>query len=156
MHQEDALAVGKIHEDPDEDYLSSVKRILSYIVEGDVFQVNLSRLWKTTLLNQQSHAAIYAKLRAANPGPFNGLASWGNKAIFSSSPERLVSVTGDLVETRPIAGTRPRGNEYKNDQALSSELLDHPKERAEHIMLIDLERNDLGRIAVPGTCMSMN
>ncbi len=146
-----AVVTGRIEEDPEAEYLASVERILSYIVEGDVFQVNLSRQWKTSLQQVSSHAELYALLRSANPGPFNGLATWQDKAIFSSSPERLVSLQGGLVETRPIAGTRPRGKENSHDQALSEELLSHPKERAEHIMLIDLVRNDLGRIAVPGS-----
>ncbi|HWS03812.1 MAG TPA: chorismate-binding protein, partial [Gammaproteobacteria bacterium] len=85
------------------------------------------------------------------PGPFNGLATWPGHAIISSSPERLVRVRGTHIDTRPIAGTRPRGLGAVDDAAMSRELMAHPKERAEHIMLIDLERNDLGRVCVPGT-----
>jgi len=76
---------------------------------------------------------------------------WGDQAVLSSSPERLLSVRGSRVETRPIAGTRPRGVTAADDSALEQELIAHPKERAEHVMLIDLERNDLGRICRPGT-----
>ncbi len=144
----EAVPVTDVEEEPAEAYLLAVRRILQYIVDGDVFQVNLSRNWQTQLKKPVNHASLYARLRKANPGPFNGMASWGDTAIFSSSPERLVSIDGDRVETRPIAGTRPRS---ENDQAMLRELLAHPKERAEHIMLIDLERNDLGRIAVPGS-----
>jgi anthranilate synthase component 1 len=140
-----------IREDAPEPYLAAVERVLRYIVDGDVFQVNLSRQWQSDWPDGVASAALYRRLRKTNPGPFNGLATWGNVAIFSSSPERLVRVRGDMVETRPIAGTRPRGEIVHDDEAFSSELLGHPKERAEHIMLIDLERNDLGRIAVPGT-----
>jgi anthranilate synthase component 1 len=95
--------------------------------------------------------ALYRQLRKTNPGPYNGLATWGDSAVVSSSPERLVTVCGDKVQTRPIAGTRPRAPGGDADRAVSDELLAHPKERAEHIMLIDLERNDLGRIAIPGS-----
>jgi anthranilate synthase component 1 len=86
-----------------------------------------------------------------NPAPFAGLAVIGDAAVVSSSPERLVQVHEAWVETRPIAGTRPRGEGAEDDAALQDELLGHPKERAEHIMLIDLERNDLGRVCVPGS-----
>lgn len=150
-HQDTQLAIGELREDPADAYLAAVRRILDYIVEGDVFQVNLSREWRTALAGDIPHAALYGQLRAANPGPFNGMATWGDVAILSSSPERLVRVQGSQVETRPIAGTRPRARADAADQALSLDLFANAKERAEHIMLIDLERNDLGRIAVPGS-----
>jgi anthranilate synthase component 1 len=89
-------------------------------------------------------------LREANPAPFAGLFAGEGWAVVSASPERLVSVRGDLVETRPIAGTRPRF-EGDDDAARIRELVGHPKERAEHVMLVDLERNDLGRVCVPGS-----
>ncbi len=132
-------------------YLDAVKQVLRYIRDGDVFQVNLSRLWHGEWPVGVSAADLYRRLRAANPGPFNGLVTWGETAIVSSSPERLVAVRGDRVQTRPIAGTRGRGAQAESDQRKSAELLHHPKELAEHIMLIDLERNDLGRIAQPGS-----
>ncbi len=141
----------ELHEDPDEHYIRSVERILDYIREGDVFQVNLSRAWKGEWPAQTETAQLYRRLRTANPGPFNGLATFGDSAVMSSSPERLVDVHDGRVQTRPIAGTRPRAGDEQQDAALSRELMDHPKERAEHIMLIDLERNDLGRIAIPGS-----
>ena len=100
---------------------------------------------------QLSADAIYRRLRAANPGPFAGLARWGDTAIVSSSPERLLQVRNGIASTRPIAGTRPRSADKGEDAGLSAELIAHPKERAEHVMLIDLERNDLGRICVPGS-----
>ncbi len=140
-----------LHETPPEHYLSGVQRCKDYIVEGDVFQVNLSRLWQGTLGADIRPADIYRRLRRHNPAPFAGLALHGDSAIISSSPERLVRVRGDCVDTRPIAGTRPRNIGAQEDRALQDELLTHPKERAEHIMLIDLERNDLGRICIPGT-----
>jgi len=139
------------HEDPEQSYLGAVERILDYIREGDVFQVNLSRRWSGDWPQDVSSHILYRQLRTANPGPFNGLATWGDTAVLSSSPERLVETRGDRVQTRPIAGTRPRGNRADSDRVFSEELMRHPKERAEHIMLIDLERNDVGRIAIPGS-----
>jgi anthranilate synthase component 1 len=139
------------YEDPAQPYLEAVERILDYIREGDVFQVNLSRQWSGRWPQDASSHSLYRQLRMANPGPFNGLATWGDIAVLSSSPERLVETRGDRVQTRPIAGTRPRGDKTDIDRTFSEELMGHPKERAEHIMLIDLERNDVGRIAIPGS-----
>jgi anthranilate synthase component 1 len=141
----------EFYEDDPQDYLDSVANIKRYIRDGDVFQVNLSRQWFGHWPHGIAAADLYRKLRRNNPGPFNGLATWGECAVLSSSPEQLVAVRGDHVQTRPIAGTRPRGRHAEEDRALQEELHRHPKERAEHIMLIDLERNDLGRIAVPGS-----
>jgi anthranilate synthase component 1 len=90
-------------------------------------------------------------LRAANPSPFAAFLRHGDFAILCSSPERLVQVHGDRVSTRPIAGTRPRGASAAEDEYLVRSLLENEKERAEHIMLIDLERNDLGRVCAPGS-----
>jgi len=146
-----ALQVTAPAEDDPAVYLDAVKRILHYIREGDVFQVNLSRQWRADWPEGADAATVYQRLRHANPGPFNGLVSWGERAILCSSPERLIEVHGDRIQTRPIAGTRPRGRQPAADRAKSDELLRHPKEQAEHIMLIDLERNDLGRVARPGS-----
>lgn len=143
-------AVLAVHEAPDARFLEAVRRALDYIAAGDVFQVNLSRRWVLQLAPDSSAADVYAALRRANPAPFAGLLLWDDWAIASSSPERLVAVQGDQVETRPIAGTRPRLAD-DDEQARIRELVEHPKERAEHIMLIDLERNDLGRICQPGS-----
>lgn len=131
-------------------FLDGVARIREYIAAGDVFQVNLSRRWSGRVRGALPAAALYRALREANPAPFAGSFVAGDLAVLSSSPERLVSVRGDAIETRPIAGTRPRG-EGENDARLRTELISHPKERAEHVMLIDLERNDLGRVSVPGS-----
>ncbi len=140
-------------EAPARDYLRAVERIRRYIRDGDVFQVNLARPWRARLpgLDHAAVCALYRRLRRANPAPFAALARLSSGTVLSSSPERLVRVRGDRVETRPIAGTRPRGRDAASDGALGRELLAHPKERAEHVMLIDLERNDLGRLCVPGT-----
>ncbi|AKC85715.1 aminodeoxychorismate synthase component I [Pseudoxanthomonas suwonensis] len=141
---------GEIVEDPPQRFLDGVGRILDYLRAGDVFQVNLSRGWRARFDAPLDPAALYARLRQANPAPFAGLFAGDGWAVASSSPERLVSVRGRVVETRPIAGTRPRF-EGDDDAARIRELVGHPKERAEHVMLIDLERNDLGRVCVPGS-----
>lgn len=140
-----------LNEEDPQRYLQGVERIKDYIVEGDVFQVNLSRTWTGQCDNAVQAADIYQRLCDNNPAPFAGLALIGDAAVISSSPERLVKVCNGLAETRPIAGTRPRDPQTNDDQALKAELLAHPKERAEHIMLIDLERNDLGRVCVSGS-----
>lgn len=144
--------VGAVEEDAAEGFLASVERVLEYIRAGDVFQVNLSRGWRATLPQDVPAHALYGALRASNPAPFAGLMTLpGGRAVLSSSPERLVEVRGDTVSTRPIAGTYPRSSDPRQDRAWSRELLAHPKERAEHVMLIDLERNDLGRVCQPGS-----
>ena len=132
-------------------FLAAVAKAREYIIQGDIFQANLSRGWRVPLAAPADPAALYAQLRRSNPGSFAGLACWGGHAVISSSPERLLSIRDGWVETRPIAGTRPRGQSAADDSALEQELIAHPKERAEHVMLIDLERNDLGRICQPGT-----
>ncbi len=143
-------APARIDEDAPDEFLRGVDRILGYLAAGDVFQVNLSRGWDARFDRPVDPSALYARLRSANPAPFAGLFVGAGRAVASSSPERLVSVRGDAIETRPIAGTRPRfaGDD---DAARIRELAGHPKERAEHVMLIDLERNDLGRVCAPGS-----
>ena len=139
-------------EDPPSRYTGGVERVLQYLAAGDVFQANLSRGWQARFEQPLPPAALFQRLRENNPAPFAGLFSGGAEgwAVVSASPERLVSVRGDVVETRPIAGTRPR-TPGDDDSARIGELVGHPKERAEHVMLIDLERNDLGRVCVPGS-----
>lgn len=143
-------APADIVEDEPQRFLEGVQRILQYLAAGDIFQVNLSRAWRARFDRPLDPAALYARLRTANPAPFAGLFAAGDWAVASSSPERLVSIRGDVVETRPIAGTRPRF-EGDDDAERIRELVGHPKERAEHVMLIDLERNDLGRVCEPGS-----
>ncbi|MDT8408605.1 MAG: aminodeoxychorismate synthase component I [Wenzhouxiangellaceae bacterium] len=132
-------------------FIDGVRRIRQYIADGDVFQTNLSRAWHGTADSPIDAATVYQSLADRNAAPFAGLARLPGGTLVSSSPERLISSRDGWVEARPIAGTRPRGASPEQDRALSSELLDHPKERAEHIMLIDLERNDLGRVCRPGS-----
>ncbi len=147
----------RLREEPGRIYLDNIAKVRRYIAEGDVFQVNLSRRWDVELAREAAPEAVYAALRRHNPAPFAGLARWGESAIISSSPERLVRVRGDRIDTRPIAGTRPRGRSQDGqlldqaDERLREELRAHPKERAEHVMLVDLERNDLGRVCRPGS-----
>lgn len=140
----------ELEEASDRQFLDGVEKIAEYIVAGDVFQVNLSRSWRADIPHGLRPEDIYRALRVANPAPFSGCLQWGELALISSSPERLVRTDGRRVDTRPIAGTRPR---FAGDDERSriAELMGHPKERAEHIMLIDLERNDLGRVCVAGS-----
>jgi len=140
----------ELHEDPPRRYSDGVARILDYLRAGDVFQVNLSRGWRARFDTALDPAALFQRLRDNNPAPFAGVFAGAGWAVVSASPERLVSVRGDVVETRPIAGTRPRTS-GDDDAAHIRELVGHPKERAEHVMLIDLERNDLGRVCTPGS-----
>jgi anthranilate synthase component 1 len=139
-----------VEEDAPGRFTAGVERVLDYLRAGDVFQANISRKWEARFERPLEPAALHARLRAANPAPFAGLFVAQERAVVSSSPERLVSVRGDVVETRPIAGTRPR-SPGDDEVARIRELVGHPKERAEHVMLIDLERNDLGRVCAPGT-----
>lgn len=130
-------------------YIAQVAAARDYIHAGDIFQANLSRAWHGTLARSTAPATVQAALRAANPAPFSGLIQWQGEALACSSPERLLLVDDGVAQTRPIAGTRPRTP--GSDALMTRELLDHPKERAEHVMLIDLERNDLGRVCEPGS-----
>jgi anthranilate synthase component 1 len=141
-----------IEEDDPEAFMGAVRRGLEYIAAGDVYQTNLSRGWQGEGASSPADpVSVYRRLRTSNPSPFAALLRHGDFAILSSSPERLVSIRGNTVTTRPIAGTRPRGATAEADAALIRSLLDNEKERAEHVMLIDLERNDLGRVCAGGT-----
>lgn len=131
------------------DYAERVEKTKEYIREGDIYQANLAQKFSTPFTGHPFE--LYRKLRKVNPSPFSGYLNFRGFSLVSSSPERLVKVHEDRIETRPIAGTRPRGSEHEEDQALSQELLLNPKERAEHLMLVDLERNDLGRICQAGS-----
>ena len=135
----------------DKRFLSSVKKIHHYIKEGDTFQVNLSKQWEAKLTDNTDYVNVYRALKSANPSPFAGLAKIDNHSICSTSPERLVKTEGDEIHMRPIAGTRRRSSDKNKDKALANDLLSNDKEMAEHIMLIDLVRNDLGRVCNPGS-----
>jgi anthranilate synthase component 1 len=140
-----------ISEDDPQRYTDAVEAAKRYIEAGDVYQANLSRQWAVTVSEERSSESVYESLCDANPGPFAGIARWQGTSIISSSPERLLCVRDGIISTRPIAGTRRRGDNEAADDDLSNELFSHPKERAEHVMLIDLERNDLGRVCEPGS-----
>ncbi len=157
------LCIESVREEDPRAYLARVHRAKEYVRAGDIYQANLSRPWDV-LIRAEHHprgeqaiprssvaASLYERLCAANPAPFAALAQWQGISILSSSPERLVRVDDRRVDTRPIAGTRPRSRDPARERHETSELAAHPKERAEHIMLIDLERNDLGRVCEAGT-----
>ncbi|MGE7891338.1 aminodeoxychorismate synthase component I [Bacillus cereus] len=130
-------------------FMKAVERIQEYIGNGDVFQVNLSTRQERTL---QTHPLeIYTSLRKINPSPYMGYLELGDFQIVSASPELLIKKQGQEVSTRPIAGTRSRGANEQEDEELARELIENEKERAEHVMLVDLERNDLGRVCKYGT-----
>jgi para-aminobenzoate synthetase component 1 len=134
------------HEMGKETYMNIVKRAKEYIRAGDIFQANLSQRVSAYIENIEPWQ-IYKILSRINPSPFAAYLDMGDYFIASSSPERLVRVAGNVVETRPIAGTRPRGMDAEGDRVMTADLLLNEKERAEHLMLIDLERNDLGKIS---------
>ncbi|MCC5869709.1 MAG: aminodeoxychorismate synthase component I [Gammaproteobacteria bacterium] len=138
-------------EAPGEEYEAAVRQARELIAAGDVFQTNLSRRWQANYDQPPDALALYRQLCLSNPGPFAGLARYHDFSIISSSPERLLSVREGRVNTRPIAGTRPRDALEHTDRRLRRALHRSPKERAEHVMLIDLERNDLGRICTAGS-----
>ncbi|MBQ0724856.1 MAG: aminodeoxychorismate synthase component I [Cycloclasticus sp.] len=140
-----------LQEAPSELFMDGVEKIKHYLREGDTLQVNLSRQWHGELLAETNYLDVYRSLRQHNPSPFAGLARFNETVICSSSPERLIRCSGDSVQMRPIAGTRPRCDDNVLDKQLSDELLLNAKENAEHIMLIDLIRNDLGKICTTGS-----
>lgn len=130
-------------------YMEMVERAKLYIKEGDIYQANLSQRFEISF---KGHALdLYENLRQLNPSPFSGYLKLGDLTLVSSSPERLVKIDKGVLETRPIAGTRPRGRNIEEDSHLTTELLLNEKEQAEHLMLVDLERNDLGRVCEYGT-----
>ncbi|MEW6102978.1 MAG: anthranilate synthase component I [bacterium] len=132
-----------------EDYMKMVKNAKEYIKAGDIFQVVLSQRIKRK--TQASSISIYRSLRHINPSPYMFLLDFPDYKIIGSSPELLVKLEDGIAETRPIAGTRKRGKTEDEDKELEKELLQDPKERAEHIMLVDLGRNDLGRVCEFGS-----
>lgn len=140
-----------VQEEEPRRFIDAVGRAHNFIAAGDVYQANLSRGWVAEIDDGVCGSDIYASLCDENPAPFAGIAHWHGIEIISSSPERLLTIRNGIAATRPIAGTRPRSADSEHDTSLSSELFAHPKELAEHVMLIDLERNDLGRICTAGS-----
>ena len=131
------------------DYATMVAKAKDYIAAGDIFQVVLSQRFESPFTLPPF--SLYRALRRTNPSPYLYFLDFGTFAVAGSSPEILVRVRGDRVELRPLAGTRPRGATASEDKALEAELLADPKERAEHLMLLDLGRNDVGRVASIGS-----
>jgi len=132
-----------------EEYLKAVETSREYIRAGDIFQVNLSQRFEVDL--PVSPYELYRQLRRINPAPFANYFNFEGVSVVGASPERFLRVSQDWVQTRPIKGTRPRGKSAAEDEALAQELLSSIKDRAENIMIVDLERNDLGRICRYGT-----
>jgi para-aminobenzoate synthetase component 1 len=132
-----------------ETYLATVRRVLEYIAAGDVFQVNLSQCF--TARGNPEPFDLYQRLKAKSPAPFAAFLRWDDLAVVSASPEWFYQTRGDLVVTRPIKGTRPRGRDPADDDRLAAELHNSPKDRAELTMIVDLERNDLGRVCRYGS-----
>jgi len=146
---------------PEEKFEDAVVKVKNYIASGDIFQANIARRWRIIKKSPSDALCgnrycdegkkIFLHLKKINPSPYACYIKYNRTEIISSSPELLVRRRGDTIETRPIAGTRPRGTTLKDDIKLSKALVLSPKERAEHIMLVDLERNDLGKICRHGT-----
>src|SRR5579875_909811 len=132
-----------------EQFESVVARIIEYIYAGDAFQVVPSQRWSGEVPVEAF--SIYRGLRAVNPSPYMYFLDFGDFEIAGASPEPLITVAGRRVATRPVAGTRPRGGTVEEDERIAAELLADEKERAEHVMLVDLGRNDLGRVCEYGS-----
>jgi anthranilate synthase component I len=134
---------------PREQFEAMVARIIEYIYAGDAYQVVPSQRWSAAVPVEAF--SIYRGLRAVNPSPYMYFLDFGDFEVAGASPEPLITVSGRHVSTRPIAGTRPRGATAEEDRKMAEELLADPKERAEHVMLVDLGRNDLGRVCEYGS-----
>ncbi len=132
-----------------QDYMEAVERAVNYIRDGDVIQVVLAQI--LTIPAQEDPFSLYRSLRQVNPSPYMFFLDMEDYQLVGSSPEVMVRLTGRLVESRPIAGTRPRKNDFTHDQAAIQELTADEKEAAEHVMLVDLARNDLGRVSEIGS-----
>lgn len=130
-------------------YQKAIDAARQYIIAGDIFQVNLSQRFETDL--KIPTFELYQRLRSINPAPFASYLNFGDTIIVSSSPERFLRLKDGVVQTRPIKGTRPRGQGRRQDELLAEELLRSEKDKAEHIMIVDLERNDLGRVCEYGS-----
>lgn len=148
----------RVREDDPAEFLRDVRKAKEHIAAGHVYQVNLSRAWSIELDQPTvAPAELYRSLRSSNPAPFAASLVTSDCSILSSSPERLFSIRAGVIATRPIAGTRPRMRRHSARTSMNADaaeralLAAHPKERAEHVMLVDLERNDLGRVCQPGT-----
>jgi para-aminobenzoate synthetase component 1 len=132
-----------------EDFCTAVQRVRDFIAKGDVYQVNLSRRARCSYSGDG--LALYQALRCGNPAPYGAYLDFGDWQLISTSPEQFLQKKGSSLETRPIKGTRPRGRTPEEDRAMVAELQGSEKDRAELLMIVDLERNDLGRVAAYGS-----
>ena len=132
-----------------EDYLDAVKTVKQYIYQGDIYQANISQRFEVSI--EWDAWDLYRRLRDVNPAPFAAYLQYDDMCVLSSSPEQFLHLEHDVVHTRPMKGTRPRGNSKEEDQRLAEELHTSEKDRAENIMIVDLLRNDLGKVCVPGS-----
>jgi len=132
-----------------QDYFKAIEKAKDHIARGDIYQVNLSQRFECGF--DGDAFGLFARLRRINPAPFAAYLNLGDLKIVSASPERFLKIDGRYIETRPIKGTRPRGSNSREDLTLKEELLSSAKDRAEHIMIVDLERNDLGRVCEYGS-----
>jgi para-aminobenzoate synthetase component 1 len=136
---------------PGDEHAAAVAAIARYLTAGDVYQVNLARRWTAGVRRAGDPLALYAALAAVAPAAYGAMIEAAGVAVVSGSPECFLRRRGPRVETAPIKGTRPRRGEPRADRAAAADLAAHPKDAAEHLMIVDLERNDLGRIATTGS-----
>lgn len=134
-----------------EPFCQLVRRAQEYIAAGDIYQVNLAHRFEAEWTEKPDPMALYRQLREISPAPHSAFLDLGDSFLLSASPETFLDLAEDRLLTRPIKGTRPRGNSPDSDRRLQHELLDSPKERAELVMITDLERNDLGRVCTTGS-----
>lgn len=127
-------------------YQAAVKRVIRYILEGDIFQANISQRFKTNLMPELNAFDLYRRLRLINPAPFAAYLNFGETILVSASPERFLKLNQGKIETRPIKGTRPRGQNAQDDAVFAEELINSAKDHAENVMIVDLLRNDLSRV----------
>jgi para-aminobenzoate synthetase component 1 len=132
-----------------EDYITSIKKVLDYIRAGDIYQVCLSQRFKAEWPERPYE--LYMRLNEINPAPFSAFLNYDDLSIISSSPELFLDVRGGVIETRPMKGTRPRGTGPDEDKAMMEHLKASAKDASELSMIVDLERNDLGKISIPGS-----
>ncbi len=131
------------------DYMAAVRRMIQYIIEGDIYIANMTQ--QLTIKSPMDPFAMFWRLRTANPSPFGGYFNYGDLQIVSASPERFLQMQKGHIQTRPIKGTRKRGSTPAEDAALKQELLQSGKDKSELLMIVDLERNDLNRVCIPGS-----
>ena len=131
------------------DYLDAVRQMIAYIAAGDIYIANMTQ--QLTVSSDLPPYALFRRLRRANPSPFGGYLQYGDFQIVSSSPERFLQMRGGIAETRPIKGTRKRGATPAEDTLLRRELKHSEKDKSELLMIVDLERNDLNRVCIPGS-----